>query len=105
MVSGIALSLVQLGFLTWFAQIVTGFLVGEVVSAVSNRKRTNGLAAIAFAAAVLGPPLGIALMIAFRLPPGVPLPLLVVGVFGSLGVMGFLLLVLSGVIASTRVKN
>jgi hypothetical protein len=62
---------------------------------------------VAFVAAVLGPPLGIALLVSLRMPPGLGVPpvLLVVGVVNSLGPMGFLLLLLSGVIATTRVKN
>jgi uncharacterized membrane protein len=105
MFSGVALSLLQFPFLTWIAQMLTGFLVGKVVSAVGNRQRTTGLAVIAFTAAVLGPPMGTALFYALGMPPGVPPALLVIGVFQAMGPMGWLLLLLAGVIASTRVKN
>jgi hypothetical protein len=105
MFSGIALSLLQFPFLTWIAQMLTGFLVGEVVSAVGNRQRTTGLAIIAFTAAVLGPPLGTALFFTLTMPVGIPPTLLVVGVIQAMGPIGWLLLLLAGVIASTRVKN
>lgn len=107
MLGGIVLSFLP-GGLLFIPLILTGFLVGEAVSAASNRRGGRGLVIIAFTCAVVGPILGRAVLTALLLPlpaPALRATVAFGGAVESLGIFGLLLLMLAGVIASTRVDR
>jgi hypothetical protein len=102
------LSLVPLGALAVLPLLLTGFLVGEAISATARRWDGRGLAVVAFLCAAVGPLLGKALLIA----PLVPVEGLTAKAAGALlvagrgtGILELLLLVAAGVIATTRVSR
>ena len=108
MVGGIVLAVVQFGAFVILPLLLTGFLVGEAISATARRWYGPGLAVLAFLCAVLGPLLGRAILIA----PLVPTESLAAKGAGAVfalarttGGFELLLLVVAGVIASTRVHR
>jgi hypothetical protein len=108
MLGGIILSVAPLGALIMVPLLLMGVLVGEAVSAAAGRRTSTGLAVLAFACATAGPILGQAAMLAPRIPVADPAlrANVALGVaVQSLGAFGLLLLLVAGVIASTRVHN
>ena len=107
MAGGILLSFVP-GGLVILPLLLTGFLVGEAVSAASRRRGGRELAILAFLCAVLGPIVGRAAFTTVLLllsQGGARAGLAVIGAYQSFGAFGILLLVLAGIIASTRVDR
>lgn len=104
---GAALSLFPLRGLWWLPMLLTGFVVGEAVSAASNRQRTAGLAMIAFGSVFVGTMVGLWLPTLIRLAavPGALQPRLVSALLLQLGPFEVLFLLIAGVIASTRVTR
>ncbi len=108
MVCGVLLSLLQFGALAILPLLMTGFLVGEAVSATARRWSGTHLVVVAFLCAVLGPLLGKALLIAPLVPtasPGAKAAGALIGAARTTGVFELLLLVVAGVIATTRVRG
>jgi hypothetical protein len=108
MLGGVVLVVVPFGALALLPMLLTGFLVGEAISATARRWYGPGLAILAFACAALGPLLGRAVLIAPLLPvEGVAakasLALLTVG--RSVGAFELLLLMAAGILAATRLQG
>jgi hypothetical protein len=101
------LSFFPLPGFSWLPLLLTGFVVGEAVSAASNRKRTTGLAMIAFASAIVGTTVGMWLPTLVRLVgvPGGLQPRLLTLLVMQVGPVEALFLLIAGVIASTRVTR
>ena len=107
-VGGIVLAIVPLGAFAIIPLLLTGFLVGEAISATARRWYGQNLAILAFLCALFGPLLGRLLLIM----PFIPAEGLLNKAAGALVLMsrsvgGFevLLMMVAGVIAATRVQN
>src|SRR5215210_2730199 len=59
-------------FFAMIGLMFLGYATGEAVSHMANRKRGRGLATIAAVATVLGPPIALALLVVWGLPPILP---------------------------------
>jgi len=108
MLGGVILSVAPFGALIVLPLLLTGFLVGEAVSAASNRRMGSGLAILAFLCATLGPIAGRALLVAVAFPAisGAARVNLALNVaVQSLSGLELLLLLVAGVIATTRVQG
>jgi hypothetical protein len=108
MVGGVALSFLQFGVLALLPLLLTGFLVGEAMSAVANRSSGSGLAVAAFVCTVIGPVLGRAALIGIAVPAdGVGVRLVTSLMLAGRSMAGFelLLLLIAGVLAATRVRG
>jgi hypothetical protein len=108
MVAGAVLVVVPFGAFVIIPLLFTGFLVGEVMSAVTGHRGGRGLVVLAFACAIVGPILGRAAVVALMLPgedPSLRAALALVAATQSLGAFEVLLLLVSGVIATTRVQG
>jgi hypothetical protein len=108
MLGGVILVIVPFGALAILPLLLTGFLVGEAISAVARRWYGPSLAVLAFVCAVVGPLLGRALLIAPLLPvegaaAKASAALLTAG--RSVGGLELLLLLIAGVIAATRLQG
>jgi hypothetical protein len=106
-ICGVALGMLPVPGLSWLFILVTGFAVGEAVSAASNRQRTTGLAMIAFASVLVGTLVGQWLPLLARMAavPGALQPQLLIVLLLQVGPMEIVLLLIAGVIASTRVTR
>jgi hypothetical protein len=108
MVGGVVLLVVPFGAFAIVPLLLTGFLVGEAISATAKRWYGPRLAVLAFACAVVGPLLSRGLVI-LPLVPAEDAFGKVVGALLAMGrsVGGFELLLLgvAGVIAATRVQG
>jgi hypothetical protein len=82
-----------------------GLLVGEAVSAASNRRGGRSLAILAFCCAVLGPIVGQALLPAILMPLSGRSAILMVALAQFLDPIRMLFLLVAGLIASTRVDR
>ena len=88
--------------------LLTGYLVGEAVSKALHRRGGRGLAIVAFVAALAGPVLGrLALLLPLIASPasGGNVLAFVAAALLSFGGLELLLLVVAGVIASTRIDR
>jgi hypothetical protein len=108
MIGGVVLVVVPFGALAILPILLTGFLVGEAISAVARRWYGPGLAVLAFGCALIGPLIGRALLVAPLLPvegaaAKASAALLTVG--RSVGGFELLLLLLAGVFAATRLQG
>lgn len=108
MVGGIVLVIVPFGAFVILPLLLTGFLVGEGMSATARRWYVPSLAVLAFVCATVGPLLGRALLIAPLLPVEgaagkAAAALLTVG--RTVGGFELLLLLVAGVIAATRIQG
>jgi len=93
--------------LAFLAPLLGAVLVGEAVWAVSDRTRTRAMSTAAFVGASVGPVIGRALVLALLIPLG-DAPLRLTLAFShsvqSMGLLGLLMLVVAGAIASSRVR-
>jgi hypothetical protein len=108
MVGGAVLVVLPFGAFAMIPLLLTGFLVGEAMSAAAARRGARGLTILAFACAVLGPVLGRAAVVALFVPgqePAMRAALALLTATQSMGGFEVLLLLVSGVIATTRVQD
>ncbi|MPZ13510.1 MAG: hypothetical protein GEU73_03650 [Chloroflexi bacterium] len=105
---GVVLTVAPVGALVVLPLVLTGLLVGEAMSAVAGRQSSSGLALLAFMCATVGPLIARAALVATMLPSADPVARANAS-FGlaiqSLGPFTLFLLVLAGVIATTRVSR
>ncbi|MBM2810620.1 MAG: putative rane protein [Chloroflexi bacterium] len=108
MLAGMALAIIPFGGLAIIPLLLTGLLVGEAMSAAARRRGSWLLALLAFACTVIGPILGRGLLV-ILLSPGVDVAVraavAVEVALRSFGLLGIVLLLGAGVLASTRVQN
>jgi hypothetical protein len=107
-VGGACLGILPLGFLSLFAMLLVGYLVGEAVARASRRLPYRELAILAFCCASLGPVLGRAVLLAVILPlpdTGSRVMLAATATLLSLGPWGALASVAAGLVAANRVTR
>jgi hypothetical protein len=107
LVCGAVLGVFPLPFLSGLAMLLIGYVAGEAVSRASNRQRTTGLAFIAFGVTSVGIMIGMWLPTLLRLasvPGGLQLRLLPL-LLMQIGPIEAVMLLIAGVIASTRVTR
>ena len=108
MLAGVVLVVAPLGAFMILPLLLTGFLVGEAMSAAARRRGGNGLAVLAFVCTVAGPILGRAAFVAAAVPVQDPVTrasVALVVALQSLGALELLLLAVAGIIAATRVRD
>jgi hypothetical protein len=108
MMAGLVLAIVPFGGLIIVPLLLTGLLVGEVMSTLIRRRTSQTVAVLAFVCTVVGPLMGRALL-AVLLSPGADAAVRAAASFEaslrSLGLFGLLLLLAAGAIAYARVNR
>ncbi len=108
MVAGVVLVVAPFGAFMILPLLLTGFLVGEAMSAAAGRRSGSALAVLAFVCTLVGPILGRAALVAPAVSvqdPVLRANLALVVALQSLGAFELLLLAVAGIIATTRVHD